>query len=183
MQIAKVPMGFFQLAYVVNDIHAAMKAWHETHGAGPFFYMEKVTIGPEGFRYRGKPSTLTLDIANGQLGPFEIELIAQHDDTPSVYREVYKRGEEGMHHMAIRTAAYDKTLSAYKARGYEIAHIGDTMGMNFCYFDARRDFDCMIEVLALSEMGRITGGRTAAAAVDWDGRDPYRPVALSGGQK
>jgi hypothetical protein len=136
--------------------------------------MENMVIGPGDFHHRGVPSMVTLNVANGQLGPFQIELISQDDDRPSAYRDVYKQGEEGMHHMGMRTIEFDETVARYKTRGYEIAHVGKTMGMRFCYFDARRDFDCMIEIVESTEGGRKHAAMLLEVTAGWDGSNPYR---------
>jgi hypothetical protein len=173
----KVPAGyFFQSAYIVTDIHAAMRRWHEGNGAGPFYFMENVTLGEDSYRHRGTPSVVNFSMAIGNLGPFQIELIQPLKDEPSAYRDIYKFGEEGFHHLGMNPADYDATIAHYHARGYEIAQDGVSFGMRFCYFDARRDYDCMIEVVERVPVSAKVNAYMAEATNGWDGSNPYRPL-------
>ena len=80
----------FQHAYLVNDLEASIAKWNELFGAGPF--MIRRTISTDRFRYRGTPQEADVSYAFGYLGDVMIQLIQQHDDTPSIYREVYAAG-------------------------------------------------------------------------------------------
>ncbi|WP_336951350.1 VOC family protein [Sphingobium aromaticivastans] len=73
-----------QLAYVVEDMHAALAHWTHAVGAGPFFRMT-VEV-PDGL-YRGTRGPIVYEAAFGNHGWMNIELIAQSSPTPSVYRE------------------------------------------------------------------------------------------------
>ena len=58
----RVPNGtFMQMAWVVNDIEAAMRRWHENSGVGPFFYGPRTQLD---IVHRGKPSVFDF---NGAL--------------------------------------------------------------------------------------------------------------------
>jgi len=48
--------------------------------------------------------------------------------------------------------------------------------MRFAYIDATHEIDCVIELLEESQPLREHFAHIAAAAVDWDGRDPVRPA-------
>jgi hypothetical protein len=90
------PGNVFQSAYVVKDLKASMKQWHETNGAGPFFYMEDCCMGPDTFSYRGSPSSVNFGVAIGHMGQFQLELIEPYDDVPSAFRDTYNVGEQGL---------------------------------------------------------------------------------------
>jgi hypothetical protein len=62
-----------QMAYVVEDIHAAMDLWVRDCGVGPWFLLESFT-GPER-RYRGQPATADIKLAMSFAGHMNIELI------------------------------------------------------------------------------------------------------------
>ena len=63
------------MAYVVEDIHAAMKPWAEELKVGPWFLLEHFT-GVEAF-YRGQPSEAEMAIAMSFAGHMMIELISR----------------------------------------------------------------------------------------------------------
>jgi hypothetical protein len=173
----QLPSGnVFQSAYVVKDLKASMKRWHETHGAGPFFYMENCTMGPDTFSYRGKPGTVNFGVAIGNMGQFQLELIEPYDDLPSAFRDTYKVGEEGFHHFGIVARDYDEAIAHYTGSGYAVSQSGFSNGMRFTYFDTRREFQCMTEIIEDVPTNRRVTACLREATDGWDGRDPYRSL-------
>lgn len=163
-----------QIGYVVNDIEAAMARWAEL-GVGPWFYTREVRTTE--FRYRGQPSRLpALSIALANSGDLQIELIQQHDDAPTMYRESLRRQGECAQHIAYWTMdhfdAYSRRLLAL---GYEEGHAGQ-MGRRgrFAYFVHPGLPSAMIEI------SESTGGKAEffetvkQAALAWDGTNPVR---------
>ena len=74
-----------QLAYVVKDMDAALKYWVDVLKVGPFYLFEHCPLRNQ--RYRGNPSNVDVTLALGNSGALQIELIVQHNDEPSVYKE------------------------------------------------------------------------------------------------
>ena len=56
--------------------------------------------------YRGKPSNIDLDIAIGNSGDVQIELICQNDKEPSIYKEAVDAGRVGLHHIGLMPIDY-----------------------------------------------------------------------------
>ncbi|MCL1805829.1 MAG: VOC family protein [Clostridiales bacterium] len=108
----------FQLGYVVPDVDAAMKFYAEQLGVGPFS-CSRGFRAPDGW-YRGKTDMPELTLAQAYTGHVVVELIQQHDDTPSVYKEFIDRCGYGLHHYGITVATedYDRTLEFYYSRGF-----------------------------------------------------------------
>jgi len=77
--------GIAQVAYVVADIEAAMTQYTRHLDVGRWFVRGPFTP-PEGL-LRGRPHSPTFTLARGFTGHTMVELIAQHDDGPSVYHE------------------------------------------------------------------------------------------------
>jgi hypothetical protein len=127
----------FQQAYVVDDIAEAAQRWNRLYGAGPF------TVTPhhvaERFTYRGTTQEADVSYAFGYLGETMIQFIEQHDDTPSIYREMYRRGESGFHHVAVLVHDYEAERSRMLELGYELACELHNVGVDACYFDTRAD--------------------------------------------
>ena len=97
MSIIRHPI--WQYGYFVNDIDEACHKWNKMTGAGPFHVVRHHIA--ENFLYRGEPVEADVSYAFGQAGPAHIQFIAQHDDTPSIYREMYAKGEHGFHHIGL----------------------------------------------------------------------------------
>ena len=68
---------FFQQAYLVNDLDAAITHWHQTFGAGPFVKAEHHKT--DRFDYRGTNHEADVSYAFGYLGDMQIQFIVQHD--------------------------------------------------------------------------------------------------------
>jgi hypothetical protein len=163
-----------QNAWVVDDLKLAMRQWTELWGVGPFFVIEHVPM--EDLQYRGKPAQIDCSIGLAQSGRTQIELIEQHCDNPSIYRDHVPRGTSGFHHVAVIARYYDRELAAYANRGLVVGTNGRFGDMRFAYIDAWRDVQCVIEIVEDKPSIRDYFAKVAAAAEGWDGRDPVRPA-------
>ena len=72
---------FFQNAWVVDDLSAAIDQWVTKLGVGPFFVTEYRDVFSD-VVYRGVPGLLNMKVALAQNGPVQIELI-EPISTPS----------------------------------------------------------------------------------------------------
>jgi Glyoxalase/Bleomycin resistance protein/Dioxygenase superfamily len=169
--------SFLQLAFVVDDLVAAARRWAEVHGVGPFFVFPRAKVDA---RYRGRPSPLEYQIAVSQAGPVQIELVHQHCDQPSVYRDIYARGQSGAHHLATVTDAFAATQAHYERLGYvAVTELHSGFG-RVAYFDTTADLGLVTEVIESSPDFLRSLARTARVCAEWDGRDPVR-ILRSGG--
>ncbi len=126
---------FFQIAYLVNDLEASINAWAKLHYAGPF------VIAPhhvtDTFHYRGQPIEADVSYAFGYLGDMMIQFIQQHDEKPSIYRDMYKAGEEGFHHVGIITHDFEAEYQRMQDLGFVDACRLYADDVDACYFDTR----------------------------------------------
>lgn len=165
---------FFQASWIVNDIQAAMRQWQKTAGVGPFFLNESVVLTKP--LWRGEPVNFEYSLAIAQAGAMQIELIQQHDDHPSPYRDSHPRGTEGFHHLASFVSNVEVELARYRAAGLAVAldcHFGD---VPLAYVDTRPTLGCMLEILEHRPSIDALFDHIAVSAVDWDGSDPIRPI-------
>jgi len=162
-----------QNGYVVRDLAAALRHWTTVLGVGPFFYFENVKI--DDFRYRGKPSSPALSIALANSGALQIELIQQHNDAPSMYRDFLQAGREGLQHVAYWTETMDADLDRLATLGYEIGQSGSVGERGrFVYLWTEAHPGTVVE---LSEVSGWKAGffrKIAEAAWHWDGADSVR---------
>jgi len=90
-----------QIAYMVDDIDAAMQRWHDDHGVGPFLVTRNAVPLSNAF-YRGeKAETTRVNIAFAYVGDMQLELIELIGDTPGLYKEALDRKHYGVHHYAV----------------------------------------------------------------------------------
>src|SRR4029079_5036426 len=126
---------WFQVAYLVNDIDAAIERWTALFGAGPFSVTEHHRT--ERFMYRETGREADVSYAFGYLGDTMIQFIVQHDDTPSIYRDMYQRGEEGYHHQAFLVNDFEAEYQRLIDLGYVPACRLYADGVDAAYFDTR----------------------------------------------
>ncbi len=107
----------FQHAYLVDDIGSACERWRALHGAGPFVVVPHHRA--DWFTYRGTPQEADVSYAFGYLGDLQIQFVQQHDDTPSIYRDMYAPGETGFHHSAVLVHDYAAERQRLIDLGYE----------------------------------------------------------------
>ena len=103
--------GVIQMAYVVADLHEAIKQWSRRLRVGPWFVLEHFTcVDPV---YRGRPSRADVRLAMSFAGHMNMELIQPNNDAPSVYREVIERRGYGFHHWGVATWSFDAAVARY----------------------------------------------------------------------
>ena len=174
-----------QVAFVVRDLDVALQYWTQVLGVGPFFAMRRMS--PEAYRYRGEPSPPPcVSIALGNSGDVQVELIQQHDDRPSAYRDFLVAGREGLQHVSswLSRLEYDATMERARAAGVVVAHEGmiPGVGVRFAYFATDSTAGGMMYEIAdvMEPQVQPFMEMIAEAAIGWDGRDPVRELPSSG---
>ncbi len=167
----------FQLGFVVDDVVEAAARWASVFGVGPFHVLASRELD---CRYRGEVSQFEMQAAVAQAGPLQIELISQPDDRPSVIRDLFDRGESGLHQLCTVTPDYDAKKAFYEGLGYELVCELDGRTQRFGYFDTAADFGFVTEVVEdapgfLDQIGAI-----AETCATWDGTDPVRFMTRDG---
>jgi hypothetical protein len=125
----------FQQAYFVLSIDEAAKKWTNVFGAGPFFVARHHKT--DEFSYRGQAIEADVSYAFGYLGDTMIQFIEQHDNKPSIYRDMYADGEEGFHHIAYLVSNFDAERQRLLDMGYPLATELYADEVNAAYFDTR----------------------------------------------
>jgi catechol 2,3-dioxygenase-like lactoylglutathione lyase family enzyme len=160
-----------QLAYVVRDLDAALHYWTSVLEVGPFFLFEHCPLQDQ--RYRGQPSNVDVSLALGNSGDLQIELIQQHNDAPSVYREFLDAGRVG-----VMPVDYAAACAAYRARGVEAAFECTVGGAPLTYFDTVASIGHYTELWDNSAVFKDLFLMVEDAAKGWDGREPVRRMEL-----
>jgi catechol 2,3-dioxygenase-like lactoylglutathione lyase family enzyme len=162
-----------QIAYHVPDPERAAHAYARSFGWGPFFLFEHIPLSR--CIYRGAPATFDHSSAYGQAGELMVELITQHDDTPSVLRDLYARDGVGVHHIAHFVPNLAEALDQARASGSEIALDACTAtGTRFAMLDATRELGHMVELYEAAGDLLKFYRYVRRAAQGWDGTEPLR---------
>jgi hypothetical protein len=158
-----------QCAWVVPNLEDAARAWHAMHGVGPFLINRRLQLGDP--HYRGRPGATAFSTAVAQSGDMQIELVEQHDDTPSAYRDTVPPGTTAFHHVAIIADDYDAAVAHYTDHGHELAAHGWFGDMRYCYVDTVALLGHMVEIVEDKPGIRAFFAAVRKAAERWDG-DP-----------
>lgn len=158
--------GLVQAAYVVADIAKAQEAFSTHLRIGPWFVRERF-VPPQG-RLRGLDNRPTLTLARGFSGHTMIELIAQHDDGPSIYHEHVGERRYGFHHWAVMTRNFDAHIAQYLQSGFAEAYY-DVLpsGSRVMYVDSTSQLPGMIEVIEYTAEQEQVYAEMYRAAVGW----------------
>lgn len=159
-----------QIGYVVKDIEQAMNHWSQVLAVGPWFYRADAT--PTVFTYYGKsapPPKISIAIANS--GNVQIELIQQHDQADSLYRDSLNAAGECAQHIAYWTEdEFDARRAQLLEMGYQEGHAGQ-MGQRgrFSYLIHKGLPSAVIEISELRGGKAEYFRKVAHAAQEWDG--------------
>lgn len=171
-----LPGPIRQIGYIVTDLDAALASW-VTLGVGPWFVMRGVPIRA---LYRGAPCETTISLALSNSGEMQIELIAQDDDTPSVYTEFLQSSGPGYHQLAYWTEDFEQTMASVRDAGWPVVWLGDeNIGTRFAYVETPNGpahISRVVEIMELNEMLAGMGTFIRDAAAGWDGSDPIREL-------
>jgi len=166
------PLGaIFQIAYVVQDIHAAIREQATRLRIGPWLLLEHFV--PTWQKYRGRPTELDASIAISFSGTMMFELIQQHNDVPSVFRDVVSRRGYGLHHLAVSSRDFEADCARYRASGYEpVFEAAAEGGLRVAYFDTGATLSAMLEIMDMPPELESRWASLQAQCADWDGREP-----------
>ena len=167
----------FQLGFVVDDVVRAATEWAETFGIGPFHVLPAMEVPCV---YRGTPSAVTMQVGYAQAGPVQIELIAQHCDRASVFRDIVDAGRVGFHQICTLTPRYDEKKAYFEQLGYELVSEIVIPGNRVAYFGTFDDFGFVTEVAEETPEFLARLEEMANTAAEWDGRDPVRILTRDG---
>jgi hypothetical protein len=159
--------AILQYAWVVPKLESAIRHWYDTLDVGPFLVNRELRIDEP--RHRGQARPVLFSTAVAQSGEAQIELVEQHDDGPSAFRDTVAPGATGFHHVAIIADDFDAALGRYP--GVEVAADGRFGDMRFAYLDTSATLGAMLEILEDRPAIRAFFGAIRKAAERWDG-DP-----------
>jgi len=171
-----LPGPIRQIGYVVTDLDRALQSWVEL-GVGPWLVIRGL---PMRALYRGEPCETTLTLALSNSGDLQLELIQQHDDTPSIFTEFLTSRGPGYHQLAYWTEDFDATMKAVADAGWPVVWSGGE-GVRFAYVEPPNSPAYVSQIVEISE---LTDAQAASAkfirdaAANWDGSDPIREMGV-----
>ncbi|MBE1549299.1 catechol 2,3-dioxygenase-like lactoylglutathione lyase family enzyme [Mycobacterium sp. OAS707] len=168
-----LPGSIRQIGYVVTDLDEALASWVEL-GVGPWLVIRGLAMSA---RYRGQPCETTLSLALSNSGEMQIELIYQHDDTPSIFTEFLAANGPGFHQLAYWAEDFDATMTAVADAGWPVVWAGgEELGVRFAYVEPPNSPATVVEISELTEAQAASAKFIRATAANWDGTDAIREM-------
>ncbi len=159
-----------QNAYYVADLDHAITRFHNLWDLGPFFVRRH--IGLENVLYRGEPAALDISAAYTQAGDIMIELVTQHNDAPSIFRDRFAAHESGFHHVALDFGDHDSQVESFNSRGFEsVTSFRTNEGRGATYLDTFELLGHATEIYIVNDSLRALYAKVRDAASTWDGKD------------
>lgn len=165
----------YQLGFLVEDLDTAMQQWISQYGVGPFFTARHFQfLKPS---YRGTASAPDVSLAFAYSGGLMLELIQQHDATPSVYTEMRQQRGYGFHHIAFLSSDLDTSIARSQQRALPLVFRADYPGGRLAYCESRGLLGGgFVEYVERSDTQRALLDMMHKTAADWDGSDAVRPL-------
>jgi hypothetical protein len=159
-----------QIGFMSRDIEQSMRYFIDAWGVGPWYVLRNMTMP---MTYNGEATAPELTIAMANCGDLQFEIVQQHNDVPSLYRDSLA-ATPALHiqHMGVWTHDLAKTTEEALARGWKTIFETVPAGSTFVTHPS----DPMV-CIELSDRNPFKDGVRAAirqAALDWDGSDPIR---------
>lgn len=167
------PLKPVQLGYVVSDLTAACERFREASGIGPFF-MTSLVLDDVDYHGVRMESPVLLDVAFGQLGEMNIELIKDNSTVPTVFSEASVGDDPRLHHAAYYADDYATEIGDLAAAGYPIvSELRTTPGCPIAFADTRAVYGHYVEIYTDQPALRGMYAYVKAQSEAWDGKDLY----------
>lgn len=139
---------FHQVAYVVNDLDAAVRHWADVLGIGPWSVW---TLEPSVLNdtlYQGEAAEFSFRHALAWSGPLQIELV-QPLAGPSIFVDQLTTTGPGLNHVGRLVEDHAAASAELRDQGYiplQSARFGQSADGRFAYFLSPRG-DAIIELI------------------------------------
>jgi methylmalonyl-CoA/ethylmalonyl-CoA epimerase len=136
-----------QIGIVVRDLESTMRRYVDDYGIGPWEIYEFAAGGAEDLHEHGRPVERAWRLATTMVGQVQWELIEPRDDASDYARFLAERGE-GVHHIAVAPANYDRALAGEAKRGRDPVLSGTFGGFRVAYLPTEHDLGVIVEIFS-----------------------------------
>lgn len=145
-----------QVAVVVRDLDAAIRAYHRVLGWGPWRIYDFDQLPHHGTTVRAAPATYSMRTALTRVGGLDFEIV-EPGEGPSPYREFLEEKGEGLHHILCRDpdGGSSRILDRMSEHGLPVlmaGSVGDIL--DYAYHDGGGELNVLIETINYGADGR-----------------------------
>ena len=140
-----------QIGIVVRDLDAAIRAYENDYGIGPWTIHQFNPAEVKEWREEGRlvEGGAKTRFASTMVGKVQWELIQPLDDTSTFAKFLAEKGE-GVHHICVATPDYEQTLAAEAKRGNDLLMScelgGQFTGIKVAYLSTQPTLGVTLEV-------------------------------------
>lgn len=149
--------GVKQIAMVVHDIEASVRAYWDLLRVGPW---TSWTLSPEILKdtyYMGEPADFSFRHALAWKGETQFELV-QPLSGPSIFQDHLDRHGEGMHHVGIFVPDQPLAMAELEEAGFRCLQRARGFGAQgdgaFAYFETNHPLATIVEVIGAPKVRR-----------------------------
>lgn len=167
MAVAALQAPIDQIGILTDDLDRAVDDWIRRFGVGPWMMFKNVLM--EG-TYRGKPTSVTIDVALGYRGDTQIEFIKATNNSASPYRDADLKPLMGMHHVAWLVDDLDTVTREMEAAGMVRVFFAQNPAVRVGYFEDPAQQGMLFEIIeGQGQREMIQQG--IAASKNWTGEN------------
>jgi hypothetical protein len=141
--LARIGSGYFQQAFVVTDLEAAMAAFTEQAGCARWTTFP--AIGTP-YHYRGRDIESSVALAFSRSGRVQIELL-QPLDGEGITHDFLAQHGPGAHHIGFLVGDADAQVASAERDGIEAVMSGHIGTLHFVYLDTFADIGLYVELI------------------------------------
>ncbi len=155
-----------QIAYVVEDLDAAIRHWTEYAGIGPWTVYRNTCLNGH---YRGVETEVKFHVGLSYQDEVQIELIEPVSRTPSPYRDANGRALLGLNHIAWLSRDIDADVARARQRGLVPAFEAGNGVVRVAYLESAAERGLLLEFIEAAPAVLEGFASGIQAARDWDG--------------
>ncbi|MDE0854579.1 MAG: VOC family protein [Nevskia sp.] len=162
-----------QIAYVVEDLDAAIRHWSDFAGVGPWTVYRNATMRGH---CRGADTTVKMHVGLSYQGELQIELIEVISRTPSPYQDPGGHSLIGMHHIAWLSHDIDGDVAKARQRGLVPAFEASNGVVRVAYMESAAEPGLLLEFIEAAPVVLDSFASGIKAAREWNGGKPVAQV-------
>ncbi len=163
-----------QIAYLVENLDAAIRHWIDFAGVGPWTVYKNASMRGH---FRGVETVVNMDVGLSYQGELQIELIRVTSRTPSPYQDAAGRTLVGMHHIAWHSRDIDGDVAKAEERGLTPAFVVSNGAVRVAYMESAQEPGLLLEFIEAAPIVLEGFAAGVKASREWDGaRDPIQII-------